>query len=89
MLNYKDLYLFTCGSDGAVYIWNIDKKRKIFEIKEKWTGKELKLFMNDLEIPNLHEKVGRVTQTVTEQNIFDKSKQLTYFYYKKNPFFKK
>lgn len=62
---------------------------QLFEIKEKWTGKELKLFMNDLEVPNLHEKVGRVTQTVTEQNIFDKSKQLTYFYYKKNPFFKK
>ena len=36
MLNYKDLYLFTCGSDGSVYIWNIEKKRKIFEIKEKY-----------------------------------------------------
>lgn len=30
MINYKDIYLFTCGSDGNVYIWNIERKRKIY-----------------------------------------------------------
>ena len=62
---------------------------QLFNMKDKWTGKELRLFMSDLEIGNLHERVGRITQVVTETNIFDKTKQLSYFYYKKNPFFKK
>lgn len=62
---------------------------QLYNMKDKWTGKELRLFMSDLEIGNLHERVGRITQVVTETNIFDKTKQLSYFYYKKNPFFKK
>jgi len=51
--------------------------------------KELELFMKDLEINNLHDRILRLTRPVQEDNIFDKNKKVSMLYLKKNPFFNK
>lgn len=66
-----------------------DRITELFQIKEKWTSKEMNLFMSDLEISNLHERVSRITQIVSEGNPFNNDKQISYLYMKRNPFFKK
>ena len=54
-----------------------DSIESLYEMKDKWTMKELKHFFGDLEISNLPERIKRLTQAVTEENLFDKSKKQT------------
>ena len=60
----------------------------LFAIKDKWTQKELSIFMDDLQINNLRDRVSRVAQVVPESNLFNKDKNINYLYLKKNPFFR-
>ena len=68
---------------------NFDERiKQLFNIKDKWSQKEIEIFMEDLELGNvLNDKIMRITQTVNEKNIFDNNIKFTSFYLKKNPFF--
>jgi hypothetical protein len=68
---------------------NFDERiKQLFNIKDKWSQKEIEIFMEDLELGNLlNEKIMRITQTVNEKNIFDNNIKFTSFYLKKNPYF--
>ena len=43
--------------------------------------------MEDLQINNLNDRIIRLTQYVSEKNIFDQNKNFNALYLKKNPFF--
>ena len=66
-----------------------DRINELYTIKFTWSMKELELFMKDLEINNLHDRILRLTRPVQEDNIFDKNKKVSMLYLKKNPFFNK
>ena len=60
---------------------------QLFNIKDRWTQKDLNIFMEDLQINNLNDRIIRLTQYVSEKNIFDQNKNFNALYLKKNPFF--
>ena len=60
---------------------------QLFNIKDRWTQKDLNIFMEDLQINNLNDRIIRLTQYVIEKNIFDQTKSFNALYLKKNPFF--
>ena len=62
---------------------------ELYLMKFTWNMKELELFLQDLEIGNLHDRIMRLTRPVQEDNIFDKNKKISMLYLKKNPFFNK
>ena len=66
-----------------------ERINELYLIKNTWSMKELELFLKDLEMGNLHDRILRLTRPVQEENIFDKSKQNSMLYLKKNPFFNK
>ena len=66
-----------------------ERINELYLMKFTWSMKELELFLKDLEIGNLHDRILRLTRPVQEDNIFDKSKKNSALYLKKNPFFNK
>ena len=66
-----------------------ERINELYSIKFTWSMKELTLFLEDLEIGNLHDRILRLTRPVQEDNIFDKTKKISALYLKKNPFFNK
>jgi len=66
-----------------------ERINELYLIKFTWSMKELELFLQDLEIGNLHDRILRLTRPVQEDNIFDKTKKNSMLYLKKNPFFNK
>ena len=66
-----------------------DRINELYSIKFTWNLKELVQFLDDLEIPNLQDRILRLTRPLQEDNIFDKSKKISSLYLKKNPFFNK
>ena len=66
-----------------------ERINELYSIKFTWNMKELVLFLDDLEIHNLQDRILRLTRPVQEDNIFDKSKKISALYLKKNPFFNK
>ena len=66
-----------------------ERINELYSIKFTWNMKELDLFLEDLEIGNLHDRILRLTRPVQEDNIFDKTKKISALYLKKNPFFNK
>jgi len=66
-----------------------ERINELYSIKSTWNMKELVLFLDDLEIHNLQDRILRLTRPVQEDNIFDKSKKISALYLKKNPFFNK
>ena len=66
-----------------------ERINELYSIKFTWNMKDLVLFLEDLEIPNLQDRILRLTRPVTEDNIFDKTKKVSALYLKKNPFFNK
>lgn len=66
-----------------------DRINELYSIKFTWNLKELVHFLDDLEIPNLQDRILRLTRPLQEDNIFDKSKKISTLYLKKNPFFNK
>lgn len=66
-----------------------DRISELFGIKNIWTMKEICYFLNDLELPNLQDRILRLTRPIQEDNLFDKTKKNTALYLKINPYFKK
>ena len=66
-----------------------ERINELYMIKATWSMKELELFLKDLEIGNLHDRILRLTRPVQEDNIFDKNIKNSMLYLKKNPFFNK
>ena len=66
-----------------------ERINELYSIKNTWNMKELVLFLEDLEISNLHDRILRLTRPVQEDNIFNKTKKISALYLKKNPFFNK
>ena len=66
-----------------------ERINELFSIKSTWNMKELTLFLQDLEIANVQDRIMRLTRPVQEDNIFDKTKKISSLYLKKNPFFNK
>ena len=66
-----------------------ERINELYLIKATWSMKELELFLKDLEMGNLHDRILRLTRPVQEENIFDKNIQNSMLYLKKNPFFNK
>jgi hypothetical protein len=66
-----------------------ERINELYSIKYTWNMKELVLFLEDLEIGNLHDRILRLTRPVQEDNIFNKTKKISALYLKKNPFFNK
>ena len=66
-----------------------ERINELYMIKATWSMKELELFLKDLEIGNLHDRILRLTRPVQEDNIFDKNNKNSMLYLKKNPFFNK
>ena len=66
-----------------------ERINELYSIKNTWNMKELVLFLDDLEINNLQDRILRLTRPLQEDNIFDKTKKISSLYLKKNPFFKK
>ena len=66
-----------------------ERINELYMIKTTWSMKELELFLKDLEIGNLHDRILRLTRPVQEDNIFDKNIKNSMLYLKKNPFFNK
>ena len=66
-----------------------ERINELYSMKSTWSMKELELFLQDLEIGNLHDRILRLTRPVQEDNIFDKTKKNSMLYRKKNPFFNK
>ena len=64
-----------------------ERINELFLMKFTWSMKELELFLKDLEMGNLHDRILRLTRPVQEENIFDKNKKNSMLYIKKNPFF--
>ena len=64
-----------------------ERINELYAMKFTWNMKEFELFMKDLEIGNLHDRILRLTRPVQEDNIFDKNKKISMLYLKKNPFF--
>ena len=64
-----------------------ERINELFLMKFTWSMKELELFLKDLEMGNLHDRILRLTRPVQEENIFDKNKKNPMLYIKKNPFF--
>jgi hypothetical protein len=48
--------------------------KELFEKKDKWTLRELKHFMKELNIGNLEEKLARHCKIIPEPNPFDSKK---------------
>ncbi|MCQ2816293.1 MAG: sister chromatid cohesion protein DCC1 [archaeon] len=75
--------------DLSSFADNFDERiKQLYQIKEKWTLKELKTFCEDLSLANLVDRINRLTQVVSEENLFNKEKKISYLYLKKNPFYK-
>ena len=66
-----------------------ERINELYLMKSTWSMKELELFLKDLEIGNLHDRIMRLTRPFQEDNIFDKNKKNSMLYLKKNPFFNK
>ena len=66
-----------------------ERINELYSIKFTWNLKEIILFLEDLEIGNLQDRIMRLTRPVQEDNIFDKTKKISVLYLKKNPFFNK
>ena len=66
-----------------------ERINELYSIKNTWNMKDLVLFLDDLEINNLQERILRLTRPLQEDNIFDKTKKISSLYLKKNPFFNK
>ena len=66
-----------------------ERINELYSIKFTWNLKELIQFLDDLEIPNLQDRILRLTRPLQEDNIFDKTKKISALYLKKNPFFNK
>ena len=66
-----------------------ERINELYAIKFTWNIKELTLFMEDLEIGNVHDRILRLTRPAQEDNIFDKTKKISALYLRKNPFFNK
>ena len=66
-----------------------DRITELFGIKNIWTMKEICYFLNDLELPNLQDRILRLTRPIQEDNLFDKTKKNAAIYLKINPYFKK
>ena len=66
-----------------------ERINELYAIKNTWNMKELVLFLDDLEINNLQDRILRLTRPLQEDNIFDKTKKISSLYLKKNPFFNK
>jgi hypothetical protein len=66
-----------------------ERINELYLIKATWSMKELELFLKDLEIGNLNDRILRLTRPVQEDNIFDKNIKNSMLYLKKNPFFNK
>lgn len=54
----------------------------MFKFKEKWTLSELKIFLNDLNVTNLEEKLANFARIVVEPNPFDNKRQANFYYLK-------
>ena len=81
-----------CAVGGTIEISELSEKfeeriNELFLMKFTWSMKELELFLKDLEMGNLHDRILRLTRPVQEENIFDKNKKNSMLYIKKNPFF--
>ena len=57
-----------------------ERINELYMIKTTWSMKELELFLKDLEIGNLHDRILRLTRPVQEDNIFDKSIKFVMLY---------
>ena len=66
-----------------------ERINELYAIKFTWNIKELTLFMEDLEIGNVHDRILRLTRPTQEDNIFHKTKKIAALYLRKNPFFNK
>ena len=66
-----------------------ERINELYSIKSTWNIKDLILFLKDLEIGNVQDRIMRLTRPVQEDNIFDKTKKINVLYLKKNPFFNK
>ena len=66
-----------------------ERINELYSIKSTWIMKDLVLFLEDLEIPNLQDRILRLTRPLQEENIFDKTKKISAIYLKKNPFYNK
>ena len=53
--------------------------KDLFEKKEKWTLKELKHLMKDLNINNLEEKLTRYCKIIHEENPFNPKYYTSYY----------
>ena len=62
---------------------------QLFNIKDRWTQKDLNIFMEDLQINNINDRIMRLTQQIIEKNIFQPNQTFNALYLKKNPFFRK
>ena len=62
---------------------------ELFNIKDRWTQKDLNIFMEDLQINNINDRIMRLTQQIIEKNIFQPNQTFNALYLKKNPFFRK
>ena len=66
-----------------------ERINELYSIKNTWNMKDLILFLEDLEIPNLQDRILRLTRPLQEENIFDKTKKISALYLRINPFFNK
>lgn len=53
--------------------------KELFERKDKWTLRELKHFMRELNVNNLEEKLTRFCKIIPESNPFDNKKTCLYY----------
>ena len=56
-----------------------ERINELYKIKEKWTLRELKVFLGDLNVNNLEEKLASYLRVFPEPNPFDRTKTLTYY----------
>ena len=53
--------------------------KELFEKKVKWTLRELKEFMKELNVNNLEEKLTRYCKIIPENNPFDPKRSCLYY----------
>jgi len=59
-----------------------ERLNELYKIKDKWTLNELKIFLRDLNINNVEEKLTNFTRLVVEANPFDSKNKINSFYLK-------